>query len=122
MARLMKQVGYRVGVWTLDIFRDICAEGGLRLSQAVERFMELAVAKGLVKELLDAAERGWAGQAARNEAKARVLLAWLEKEKYWYSGESNEELSVEEQLYEMLGRIRDKELLEEIEAALKKAD
>lgn len=122
LARLTKQVGYRVGVWTLDRFREICAEGGLRPSQAVERFMELAVEKGSVKELLDAAERGWADQAARNEVKARVLLAWLEKGKYWYGGESDEEFSVKGQLYDMLGRIWNKELLERIEAALKKAD
>ena len=51
-----------------------------------------------------------------------MLLAWLEKEKYSYSGESNEEISVEGQLYGMLGRIRNKELLKKIEAALKKAD
>lgn len=119
MARLTRQLGYRVDGWVLERFRGLCGEEGLRPSQAIERFMRLVTQRGSIRGLFEAAERGWGEQTAVNDARARVLLDWLRKGQYWFGGKSGEEFSVQGQLYEMLGKVRDEGLLEEIEEALK---
>ncbi len=119
MARLTKQLGYRVDDWVLRRFKELCREEGLRPSQAVERFMQLTTQKGSIEGFLDAVEKGWDERTVANEARVRVLLDWLRKGQYWFYGEGEEEVSIQGQLYEMMGRISDPKLLGEVEEALK---
>ena len=53
------------------------------------------------------------------EAEARIMLVWLKKNKYWVSLSGKEETSTRGRLLELLPKIEDAPLREEIEETLK---
>jgi hypothetical protein len=53
------------------------------------------------------------------EAEARIMLVWLKKNKYWVSLGGKEETSTRGRLLELLPKIEDAKLREEIEETLK---
>ena len=118
MTRTTRSLGWRVDKWTIDTFRDLCTEEGLRPSQAIERFMELANQKNSVVDLLRAAEEGVGNIGDANEAKARVLLDWLEKKTFWLPSETGKKVFIPRVLLNMLGTIQDEKLRNKIEDSL----
>jgi hypothetical protein len=54
------------------------------------------------------------------EAEARVMLAWLKKDKYWVSLDRGEELSTRGRLLQLLPKVEDARLRVEIEETLKR--
>jgi hypothetical protein len=54
------------------------------------------------------------------EAEARVMLVWLKKDKYWVNLGGKGETSTRGRLLELLPKIEDAQLREEIEETLRK--
>ena len=119
MTRTTRPLGWRVDKWTLDKFRELCEKEGLRPSHAIERFMELSNEKESIADLLRAAEKGLEKIVEANDAKARVLLDWLEKGTYWIYPETGKRLYIPSVLLEMLGQIKDEKFRKKIEDTLK---
>jgi hypothetical protein len=80
---------------------------------AFERFMSVCVDGG---ELVFP-ERGASGF----EAEARVLVDWLGKGKRFYRGDAGEEVNIAGRLVWLLSRVRDSELIAEMEKQLKES-
>jgi len=94
-------------------FKKVAGEGGYTATAAFTRFMMLCV--------------GWdelvfpsAPSAEGFETKARVLLDWYKKGSFWIAFETGKNLSVQNQLLEILLKVEDKSLRDEIEAELKR--
>jgi CRISPR/Cas system-associated protein Cas10 (large subunit of type III CRISPR-Cas system) len=104
MTRTTRPLGWRVDKWTLDKFRELCTKEGLRPSQAIERFMELSNEKESIVNLLRAAEKGLEKIVEANDAKARVLLDWLEKGTHWIYPETGKRLYIPSVLLKCLVR------------------
>lgn len=91
-------------------FKELAAQNSLGVTEAFERFMRACVENGAIvfPESVDC------------EAEARVLLAWLRKGTYWYGVYDEEEVSVIGRLLQMLSKVEDDSLKNEIEEELKK--
>lgn len=72
-----KQLGWRVDRWVLEDFQKLCAREKLRGSEAVERFMKLAVDNGSVTKALNLLRCD--KELAANEARARILLEQIRR-------------------------------------------
>jgi len=101
-----KQIGWRIDRWTLQEFQKLCAKENLRGSEAVEQFMKLAVENGSVSKALNLMRPDREIEA--RESKARILLT-----------QSHKGQQCQEELFQLLGLIRDPELIAEIEKELK---
>ena len=119
MTRTTRSLGWRVDKWTIDKFRNLCKKEKLRPSQAIERFMVLSNEKDSIVELLRSAEMGLEKIGEVDDAKARVLLDWLEKKQYWVTSASSKRVFIPTVLLEMLGKIRDEKFRKKIEDILK---
>ena len=91
-------------------FKQLAAKKGYTVTAALEKFMSSAVEFGLVFPT---------AKTENAEAQARVLLAWLKKNKYWVHLDSKEETSTLGLLLELLLKIEDAELRKDIEETLK---
>ncbi len=94
-------------------FKKVAGEGGYTATAAFTRFMMLCV--------------GWDELVFPEkpcveclEARARVLLDWYKKGKFWYTFETGKNLAVESRLLELLSKVEDKILRDKIEKILKK--
>ncbi|MCK4482120.1 hypothetical protein KAU55_02765 [Candidatus Bathyarchaeota archaeon] len=94
-------------------FKQVASKGGYTATAAFTRFMTLCVDWD---ELVFPEEPNAEGA----EARARVLLNWWKKGKFWYTFETGKNLAVESRLLELLSKVEDKSLRDEIEAELKK--
>jgi len=92
-------------------FKELAAKNGYTVTGAFEKFMASAVEYGLVFPS--------ANKTESVEAEARVMLAWLKKGKYWVNLGGGEETSTRGRLLELLPKIEDAKLREEIEETLK---
>ncbi len=96
-------------------FKDLVSRSPYTITGVFEKFMSSCVQDGVLSFPSSAA-------AGDVEAEARVMLAWLEKGRHWYSPESGEdEFSVEGRLLQLLPRMRDQALKDTIEESLKAA-
>ena len=118
MTRTTQCLGQRVDKWTIETFKDLCKQEELRPSQAIERFMELSNEKKSIVDLLRAAKQGLDHIRDANEAKARVLLDWLEKKTYWIYPETGKGVFIPGLLMDMLGTLQDENLRNKIEDTL----
>ena len=118
MTRTTRPLGWRVDKWTIDKFRNLCKKEKLRPSQAIERFMVLSNEKDSIVKLLRAAEMGLEKIGDVDDAKARVLLDWLEKRQYWVTSASSKRVFIPTVLLEMLGKIQDEKFRKKIEDTL----
>ena len=97
--------------------------------QVYADFKELAKTNGytatgaLEKFVTDAAKYGLTFPTAKTEAaesEARVMLAWLKEGKYWVNLGGKEETSTRGQLLQLLPKVEEAQLREDIEETLKK--
>jgi hypothetical protein len=96
-------------------FKDLASKSPYTVTGAFEKFMSSCVETGVLSFPRSAA-------AGDVEAEARVMLAWLKKDRHWYSPQSGEEeFSVEGRLLHLLPRVRDQALKGTIEESLKAA-
>ena len=93
-------------------FKELASKNGYTVTAAFEKFMECAVEFGLVFPS--------AAKTENVEAEARVMLTWLNKDKYWVNLGGGEETSTRGRLLELLPKVEDAKLREEIEETLKK--
>ena len=93
-----------------ESFKRLASKKGYTVTAALEKFMSSAVEFGLVFPT---------AKTENAEAQARVLLEWLKKDKYWVHLDSKEETSTLGLLLELLSKVEDAELREEIEETLK---
>jgi hypothetical protein len=92
-------------------FKETAKKNGYTATGALEKFMAAAVEHGLVFP------------SAKNmaaESEARVMLAWLKEGKYWVNLGGKEETSTRGRLLELLPKIEDAALRQDLEEALKK--
>jgi hypothetical protein len=92
-------------------FKELAAKNGYTVTGAFEKFMASAVEFGLIFPS--------ANKAESVEAEARIMLVWLKKNKYWVNLGGKEETSTRGRLLELLPKIEDAKLREEIEETLK---
>lgn len=92
-------------------FRELAGKNGYTVTAAFEKFMTCSVEYGLVFPS--------AAKTENIEAEARVMLAWLKKDKYWVNLGGGEETSTRGRLLQLLPKIEDAKLREEIEETLK---
>jgi hypothetical protein len=96
-------------------FKKVAQNNSLMVTEAFEKFMRACVEVGAVTFPEPAARKGEA------ETEARVLLAWLRHGEFWYHlGNEDDEYSVPGRLLQLLPRIEDDSLRNEIENELKK--
>jgi hypothetical protein len=93
-------------------FKELAAKNGYTVTAALEKFMMGAVEYGLVFPS--------AVKTEAVEAEARVMLAWLEKDKYWVSLDREQEISTRGRLLQLLPKVENAQLRAEIEETLKK--
>jgi hypothetical protein len=103
--------GFRLNPQLYNAFKELAAKNGYTVTGAFEKFMASAVEFGLVFPSADKTESV--------EAEARVMLVWLKKDKYWVNLGGKEETSTRGRLLELLPKIEDAQLREEIEETLK---
>ena len=103
--------GFRFNPQLYDAFSELAAKNGYTVTGAFEKFMASAVEFGLTFPS--------AAKTERLDAEARVMLVWLKKDKYWVNLGGKEETSTRGRLLELLPRIEDAKLREEIEETLK---
>ena len=114
-----KQAGWRFDPWIFEKFKDVCRRCGFKPSKVVERFMEAVVENGDPELVIGRIYTAGEHEKRALEAQARVLLAKLRSGTYWiYSGGG--QYNVEWMLLEMLPRLEDEQLIQEIEMELKK--
>lgn len=96
-------------------FKRVAQNYSLMVTEAFEKFMRACVEVGAVRFPEPAARKGEA------ETEGRVLLAWLRQGEFWYHlGNEDDEYSVLGRLLQLLPRIEDDALRNEIENELKK--
>ncbi|MCK4434311.1 hypothetical protein KAU92_02380 [Candidatus Bathyarchaeota archaeon] len=94
-------------------FKKVAGQGGYSMTAALEKFMEVCIREdrlvfpGPVK-------------AEDAEREARIMLVWLKKKKYWYYFKGEGQLSVVGRLLELLPKVKDSSLKNQIEKELKK--
>lgn len=95
-------------------FKELTSKSGLMVTEAFEKFMAACIESGAIifPEPVD--------QRRGVEAEARVLLAWLKRDEFWYRLDNGKELSVVGRLLTLLSRIQDEKLHQGIEDELKK--
>lgn len=103
--------GFRLNPQLYNAFKELASKNGYTVTGAFEKFMASAVEFGLVFPS--------AVKAEHVDAEARVLLVWLKKDKYWVNLGGKEETSTRGRLLELLPKIEDAQLREEIEETLK---
>jgi hypothetical protein len=103
--------GFRFNSQLYLSFKELTLKNGYTVTGAFEKFMASAVEYGLVFP---------SAKTENMEAEARVMLAWLKKDKYWVNLGSGEETSTRGRLLELLPKVEDAELRKEIEETLKK--
>ena len=94
-------------------FKKVVSKSGYTVTGAFTRFMTLCIDWD---ELVFPEKTGVEGL----EAKARVLLDWYKRGSFWIAFETGKNLSVENQLLELLSKVEDKNLRDEIERTMKK--
>ena len=95
-------------------FKALTQNNGLMVTEAFEKFMKTCV-EGKVLVFSVSAPK------SAMETEARVLLAWLQKDRYWYTLDNDEnEYSVTGRLLQLLSVVEDSSLKAEIEEELKK--
>jgi hypothetical protein len=98
-------------------FKRLAQGSGLKVTEAVEKFMAASVANGAIVFPEPAA----AAEAVEREA--RVMLAWMEQGRCWYHvGSEENEVSIPGRLLELLPLVKSAQLKREIEQVLKKKD
>jgi len=107
---------FRLNLELYNRFKDLASGSGYTVTRALEKFMSSCVENEVLSFPSPVAAEG------DIEAEVRIMLAWLKKGQHWYSFESGEkEFSVEGRLLQLLPRIRDRALKEQIEVNLKAA-
>jgi hypothetical protein len=95
-------------------FKKLAQDNNLMITEALEKFMKACVEIGAPTFPEPASHK------REVETEARVLLAWLCKGEFWYHlGNEEDEYSVEGRLLQLLPRIEDDALRNEIENRLK---
>lgn len=95
-------------------FKELAQSSGLMVTEAFEKFMKTCV-EGKVLAFSVATPK------SALDAEARVLLAWLRKNCYWYRlGNDENEYSVKGRLLQLLSVVEDSSLKAEMEEELKK--
>ena len=103
--------GFRFNPQLYSVFKELASKNGYTVTGAFEKFMASAVEFGLVFPS--------ANKTVHVEAEARVMLVWLRKDKYWVNLGGKAEMSTRGRLLELLPKIEDAKLREEIEETLK---
>ncbi|MGA2308583.1 MAG: hypothetical protein ABSG57_03415 [Candidatus Bathyarchaeia archaeon] len=107
---------FRLNLELYNRFKDLASGSGYTVTRALEKFMSSCVENEVLSFPSPVAAEG------DLEAEVRIMLAWLKKGQHWYCFESGEkEFSVEGRLLQLLPRIRDRALKEQIEVSLKVA-
>jgi hypothetical protein len=109
LAKVFK--GVRFDAQLYNDFKRVASAGGCTVTGAFERFMSVCVDGGV----LVFPERNIEGF----EVEARVLVDWLRKGKRFYRDKSGCEVSIPGRLVELLVKVRNSELRNEMEAVLK---
>ena len=110
-----KFMGFRFDPELYAKFKELAKKNSLMVTEAFERFMKACVQIGAVKVPEPAVER------RDVEAEVHVLLAWWRKGAYWaHLDGGDEEQSVPGRLLQLLPKIRDEVLRNEVEQELKK--
>lgn len=107
--------GFRFDPELYERFKGVAGSSGLMVTEAFERFMRVCVEAGAVRFPEVESSR------SRIDAEARVLLAWLRKEQFWYQVNEEKEISVCGRLLQMLTLVESDSLRREIEEELKKS-
>jgi len=94
-------------------FKKVAGQGGYSMTAALEKFMEICVRE-------DSLVCPGPVKAEDAERESRIMLAWLKQKKYWYDQKGEEELSVVGRLLELLPKVKDPSLKDQIEEELKK--
>ena len=107
---------FRLNLELYGQFKDLASKSGYTVTRALEKFMSLCIENGALSFPVQANAKG------DFEAEAKIMLAWLEKKRYWYSLASEEkEFSVQGRLLQLLPLIQDQALKKQIEESLKTA-
>ena len=115
---MKKQTGIWIASDVWQQYRDLCAREQLRPAEAVEAFLKFVIQSGSAQTVV-----AWLDQAAKPEgfeAYVRVLLKWLQGGQYFVHGSNETEVSTEFLLLEALKILKDPNLRNEVEEALKK--
>ncbi len=102
---------FRFNPQLYESFKELTAKNGYTVTGAFEKFMASAVEFGLIFPS--------ANKTESLEAEARIMLVWLKKNKYWVNLGGKGETSIKGRLLELLPKIEDVKLREEIEETLK---
>lgn len=93
-------------------FGAVCKADNFTATGALERFMQSCVeAQAIVFG---------EGSLASYETEARILIDWLNKDKYFYRSKDGEEVSIQGRLLWLLGKIKNPEL-NQVENSLKRS-
>jgi hypothetical protein len=101
---------FRFDLQVYAAFKDLASENGCTVTAALEKSMGDAVKFGLVFPSC---------QNAAAEDEARVMLSWLKGGKYRVSLGGKEETSTRGRLIQLLPKVENAELREDIELTLK---
>ena len=102
---------FRFDLQTYTAFKALALKNGYTVTGALEKFMS------------DSVKFGLAFPSSKNEAaetEACVMLAWLKEGKYWVNLGGKEETSTRGRLLELLPKVQDTSLRDDIEETLKK--
>ncbi len=106
--------GFRFDLEIYTKFKELAAQCNLGVTEALEGFMKACVRIQEIKFPEPA-------DSVRDvEVEARILLAWLRKENYWYSIDSKTQMYVPGRLLQLLPKIENETLRREVEEQLKK--
>lgn len=101
---------FRFPVDVYSSFKKVAGKNGYTVTGAFTRFMMLCVDWDM---LVFPEKPG--GEGLKSEVK--VLLNWIENNRFWYNSASGKALSVEGRLLQLLSKVEDKSLLIKIERA-----
>ena len=96
-------------------FKTLAQNNNLMITEALEKFMSACIETGAVTFPESAARK------REVEAEARVLLTWLHRGQHWYHlNDEENQCSVSGRLLQLLPRIDDDSLRNEVENELKR--
>jgi hypothetical protein len=103
---------FRFNPQTYNSFKQLASQNGYTTTAALEKFMETALQHGLTFPS--------AAKAQDAETEARIMLTWIQQDRYWYNITGDKELSTIGRLLELLPKITNADLKQEVEEALKR--
>jgi hypothetical protein len=103
--------GFRFNPQLYASFKEIASKNGYTVTAALEKFMQTRVEHGLTFP---------ASKSQTAEAEVRIMLTWLKEGKYWANLGDKQETSTTGLLLQLLPKIEDADLREELEKTLKK--